>query len=348
MTGSRVRLLCLDASPKYVLLGSNIGSVYVFARRAPSGALRDPATDRASERDAHDAPLRFLDRFLVETHAGGSANKPIVALRLNPQHTRLVIAFEDGELEVVEFGEPGVGGEKKTGRVSGRYEAGIPECHRGAAITSLSWSARGDGFIGGDHRGVASLVILEGRDAGATTARFDAPLAQVSFLDDGSAAVVSTTERLYLLYREESFAKTAVGSKPRDGFGAASHALARAGVPDDLREGFADEASGCQSHHSSSSSSESDWLLGARPGRRLWVCRVTGGVGTPAHPQGRVVARAVRAAAVAAAGRRSPRETPETVGVWTRTPRGRVSCPCPSASSRWWTSSGRPCWRGIR
>lgn len=272
VTGSRVSLLCLDASPKYVLLGSNIGSVYVFARRAPSGAPRDPATDRVSERDAHDAPLRFLDRFLVETHAGGSANKPIVALRLNPQHTRLAIAFEDGELEVVEFGEPGLGGEKKTGRVSGRYQAGIPECHRGAVITSLSWSACGDGFIGGDDRGVASLVILEGRDAGATTARFDAPLAQVSFLDDGSAAVVSTTERLYLLYRDESFAKTAVGSKPRDGpFGATSHALARAGVPDDLR----DASSGC------------DWLLGARPGRRLWVCRVTHAA---SGPEGRVVA----------------------------------------------------------
>ena len=303
-----MRLLCLDASPKYVLLGSNIGSVYVFARRAPSGAPRDPVTDRASERDAHDAPLRFLDRFLVETHAGGSANKPIVALRLNPQHTRLVIAFEDGELEVVEFGEPGLGGEKKTGRVSGRYQAGIPECHRGAAITSLSWSARGDGFIGGDDRGVASLVILEGRDAGATTARFDAPLAQVSFLDDGSAAVVSTTERLYLLYREESFAKTAVGSKPRDGpFGAASHALARAGVPDDLR-------------------ARPPMRLAARGASRAQA------VGVPRDARrvrsggtGGGDASTVRAAAVAAAGRRSPRETPETVGVWTRARRGTVS-----------------------
>jgi len=55
--------------------------------------------------------LRFLERFLVETHSGASASKPIAAIRLNPDRTRCALAFQDGELEVVEIsiGDAGVG-----------------------------------------------------------------------------------------------------------------------------------------------------------------------------------------------------------------------------------------------
>ena len=140
-------MLCLDVSPQYTVLGSNIGSVYVFGRCAEFGGVRDPARGRNLEapevgrcrltaskpvlkaplvsapQTKHDkllsnfaclafncnlrhyteGPLRFLERFLVETHSGASASKPIVALRLNPDCTRCALAFEDGELEVVEF-----------------------------------------------------------------------------------------------------------------------------------------------------------------------------------------------------------------------------------------------------
>ena len=95
-------------------------------------------------------------------------------------------------------------GEKSTGRVSGRYEAGIPEAHRGAVTTSLCWSPDGDAFVCGDNRGVCSVVVLTGKFSGAHTIRFKAPIAQVSFLADGSAALVSTSEQLYLLYRQQA------------------------------------------------------------------------------------------------------------------------------------------------
>ena len=174
---------------------------------------------------------------MTSLHSGASASKPIVAIRLNPDSTRCALAFEDGELEVVEF-SMGDGGEKKTGRVSGRYEAGIPEAHRGATITSLAWSpnnAGGDAFVCGDNRGVCSVVVLEGKHAGAHTIRFNQPIAQVSFLEDGSAALVSTSEQLYLLYRQDGFSKTCVGAKPRDGpFGATAHPIAHMGVPEGL------------------------------------------------------------------------------------------------------------------
>ena len=192
---------------------------------------------------------------------------------------RCALAFEDGELEVVEF-SMGDGGEKKTGRVSGRYEAGIPEAHRGATITSLAWSPAGggDAFVCGDNRGVCSVVVLEGPHSGAHTIRFNQPIAQVSFLEDGSAALVSTSEQLYLLYRQDGFSKTCVGSKPRDGpFGAVAHPIAHMGVP----EGLELDIMGAKA------AAGHDWFFGARPGRRLWLCRVPHG---SAVPEGEVVA----------------------------------------------------------
>ena len=213
---------------------------------------------------------------------GASASKPIVAIRLNPDCTRCALAFEDGELEVVEF-SMGDGGEKKTGRVSGRYEAGIPEAHKGAMITSLEWSpganGGGDAFVCGDNRGMCSVVVLEGKNAGAHTIRFKQPIAQVSFLEDGSAALVSTSEQLYLLHRQDGFKKSKVGSKPRDGpFGAAPHPIAHMGVPEGLELDMYMGANAAAGH---------DWFFGARPGRRLWLCRVPHGAMVP---EGEVVA----------------------------------------------------------
>ena len=48
------------------------------------------------------------------------------------------------------------------------------------------------------------MVVLSGKFSGAHTIRFKAPIAQVSFLADGSAALVSTSEQLYLLYRQQA------------------------------------------------------------------------------------------------------------------------------------------------
>jgi hypothetical protein len=156
---------------------------------------------------------------------------------------------------------PGAG----PGRVSGRYEAGVPEAHRGARITSLSWSPAGDAFVCGDDGGVCSVVVLGGKLAGAHTIRFKQPIAQVSFLEDGTAALVSTAAQLYLLYRRDGYSKTCVGSTPRDGpFGAAAHPIAHMGVPEGLELDMM--GAGAAAGH--------EWFFGARPGRRLWLCRV--------------------------------------------------------------------------
>lgn len=265
--------MSLDVSPNYVVLGSSIGSVYVFARCAEFGGLRDPARTKI---ESPEGPLRFLERFLVETHSGASASKPIVGIRLNPDCTRCALAFEDGDLVVVEF-SMGDGGERKTGRVSGRYEAGIPEAHRDATITSLSWSPAGDAFVCGDNSGVCSVVVLEGKHSGAHTVRFKQPIAQVSFLEEGTAALVSTSTQLYMLYQQDGYGKTTVGSKPRDGpYGATSHPLAHLAIPEGLELDMLG-ANAAATH---------SWFFGARPGRRLWLCRVPHG---SAVPHGEVV-----------------------------------------------------------
>ena len=55
VTGSRIKLLSLDVSEQYVVLGSSIGSVYVFGRCTELGGRRDPARTKV---EAPEGPLR--------------------------------------------------------------------------------------------------------------------------------------------------------------------------------------------------------------------------------------------------------------------------------------------------
>ena len=116
VTGPRVQLLCVDASPRLLVFGSSIGSVYVFERRARDGeALDADAEPDAANADAHDSspvashapedgPARFLERFMVETFAGGSATKePVTRARLDERRARVALAFDDGEVVVTWF-----------------------------------------------------------------------------------------------------------------------------------------------------------------------------------------------------------------------------------------------------
>ena len=186
---------------------------------------------------------------------------------------------------------------------SGRYVAGIPNGHKGARVTSMAWSGSGDALISGDDAGAVSVVRLDGPDAGARTVRFDAPVVQAAFCDfGGGAALVSTTTQLSLLHRANGFKKTPIGAKPRDGaFGASAHAWTRAAVPEEtLAQLEAEEAGTTETTEGlfSSATEGGDakgetkldekskratrtpcrvrseyWMFGARPGRRLWVCR---------------------------------------------------------------------------
>ena len=314
VTGPRVQLLCVDASPRLLVFGSSIGSVYVFERRARDGeALDADAEPDAANADAHDSspvashapedgPARFLERFMVETFAGGSATRPVTRARLDERRARLALAFDDGEVVVVSFRDPLSSTEHRAGSSSGRYVAGIPNGHKGARVTSMAWSAGGDALISGDDAGAVSVVRLDGPDAGAHTVRFDAPVVQVAFCDfGGGAALVSTTTQLSLLHRANGFKKTPIGAKPRDGaFGASAHAWTRAAVPEEtLAQLEAEEAGTTETAEglfSSASSGDAKgetkddekskratrtpcrvrseyWMFGARPGRRLWVCR---------------------------------------------------------------------------
>ena len=314
VTGPRVQLLCVDASPRLLVFGSSIGSVYVFERRARDGeALDADAEPDAANADAHDSspvashapedgPARFLERFMVETFAGGSATRPVTRARLDERRARLALAFDDGEVVVVSFRDPLSSTEHRAGSSSGRYVAGIPNGHKGARVTSMAWSAGGDALISGDDAGAVSVVRLDGPDAGAHTVRFDAPVVQVAFCDfGGGAALVSTTTQLSLLHRANGFKKTPIGAKPRDGaFGASAHAWTRAAVPEETLAQLEAEESGttetAEGLFSSASSGDAKgetkddekskratrtpcrvrseyWIFGARPGRRLWVCR---------------------------------------------------------------------------
>ena len=133
--------------------------------------------------------------------------------------------------------------------------------------------------------------------------RADAPVVQAAFCDfGGGAALVSTTTQLSLLHRANGFKKTPIGAKPRDGaFGASAHAWTRAAVPEEtLAQLEAEEAGTTETTEGlfSSATEGGDakgetkldekskratrtpcrvrseyWMFGARPGRRLWVCR---------------------------------------------------------------------------
>ena len=313
VTGPRVQLLCVDASPRLLVFGSSIGSVYVFERRARDGeALDADAEPDAANADAHDSspvashapedgPARFLERFMVETFAGGSATRPVTRARLDERRARVALAFDDGEVVVTSFRDPLSSDALESS--SGRYVAGIPNGHKGARVTSMAWSGSGDALISGDDAGAVSVVRLDGPDAGARTVRFDAPVVQAAFCDfGGGAALVSTTTQLSLLHRANGFKKTPIGAKPRDGaFGASAHAWTRAAVPEEtLAQLEAEEAGTTETTEGlfSSATEGGDakgetkldekskratrtpcrvrseyWMFGARPGRRLWVCR---------------------------------------------------------------------------
>ena len=119
VAGPRVRFLCLDASPKHLILGANTGSVYVFLRTLARN-LPSPFGD---EGDAPEGPLRFLtvvspadapqrqatpsalsSSSAASARARSSSASPAISrLKLNPAGTLCAIAYTNGVLHVIEF-----------------------------------------------------------------------------------------------------------------------------------------------------------------------------------------------------------------------------------------------------
>ena len=381
VTGPRVQLLCVDASPRLLVFGSSIGSVYVFERRARDGeALDADAEPDAANADAHDSspvashapedgPARFLERFMVETFAGGSATRPVTRARLDERRARVALAFDDGEVVVTSFGDPLSSDALESS--SGRYVAGIPNGHKARAC-HVDGMVRQRGRVDQRRRRRrgSGRVRLDGPDAGARTVRFDAPVVQAAFCDfGGGAALVSTTTQLSLLHRANGFKKTPIGAKPRDGaFGASAHAWTRAAVPEEtLAQLEAEEAGTTETTEGlfSSATEGGDakgetkldekskratrtpcrvrseyWMFGARPGRRLWVCRAaTAGELSEAKVLATVRPSIPRRARLPArASRRRPRRFPRSGSSARSTPSDRAFCPCRRRRSRWWTS----------
>ena len=82
----------MDVSPRHVVFGSSVGSVYVFERRDERGRPREPGAGD----DLAEGPAKFAERFMVENAENVSAMVPVVGVKVNPQGTRVAIAFDGG------------------------------------------------------------------------------------------------------------------------------------------------------------------------------------------------------------------------------------------------------------
>ena len=288
IAGPRVRFQCLDANHKHVVLGANTGSLYVFARTradgpspfgpdadAPEGPLRfmtvvspprQPSDDAAKDDPADDA--RTPQSAFASRSRGVSP--AIRRIKLSPRGDRCAIAYATGVLNVVEF-RPGV--ERRGG--SPKVIVQIPKAHASADVTWLEWSPDGDRLLSGDDKGVVGVTEFANNSVVANTLSLGSAVAQASFSRSGTMAALCTNEAVDLL-SVPTGVHPKVGTKPREGpYGGCFHVLARDAAPDGALV---------------SKQPESEWMLAARPGRRLWVAEAWLEGGTQGEPRSAVAA----------------------------------------------------------
>ena len=295
IAGPRVRFQCLDANHKHVVLGANTGSLYVFARTradgpspfgpdadAPEGPLRfmtvvspprQPSDDAAKDDPADDA--RTPQSAFASRSRGVSP--AIRRIKLSPRGDRCAIAYATGVLNVVEF-RPGV--ERRGG--SPKVIVQIPKAHASADVTWLEWSPDGDRLLSGDDKGVVGVTEFANNSVVANTLSLGSAVAQASFSASGLMAALCTNEAVDLL-SVPTGVHPKVGTKPREGpYGGCFHVLARDAAPDGA----------LTPRNNPGSQPESEWMLAARPGRRLWVAEawLEGGEGARGEPRSAVAA----------------------------------------------------------
>lgn len=295
IAGPRVRFQCLDANHKHVVLGANTGSLYVFARTradgpspfgpdadAPEGPLRfmtvvspprQPSDDSAKDDPADDA--RTPQSAFASRSRGVSP--AIRRIKLSPRGDRCAIAYATGVLNVVEF-RPGV--ERRGG--SPKVIVQIPKAHVSADVTWLEWSPDGARLLSGDDKGRVGVTEFAKGSVVANTLALGSAVAQASFSASGLMAALCTNEAVDLL-SVPTGVHPKVGTKPREGpYGGCFHVLARDAAPDGA----------LTPRNNPGSQPESEWMLAARPGRRLWVAEawLEGGEGARGEPRSAVAA----------------------------------------------------------
>jgi hypothetical protein len=180
----------------------------------------------------------------------------------------------------------------------GRVVVQVPHGHAGKRVTWLEWSADGRRLASGDDGGALCVTDItlpsdarsshddspsfaatnqtpprcmtptELLTTAASTSVYEtgSPIAQASFDAAGDALAVSTADAAFVL-AVASGVRPRLGAKPRLGpFGACFHARAAEAVSLELAGSGSGSGLG-----SDRKKGAGEWLIAARPGRRLWV-----------------------------------------------------------------------------
>ena len=138
----RVRFLCVDATPRHVLLGANTGTVYVFARHA----------------DDVDGKLRFVTAVAPDPDIPSLRTNAVRRVALHPNGWMCACAYEDGMTRVWAIPDVNAAStprRSERGGVVASVEPGTPgmETSEDDEVTTLAWSPDGSTLVVGDRSG---------------------------------------------------------------------------------------------------------------------------------------------------------------------------------------------------
>ena len=142
----RVRFLCVDATPRHVLLGANTGTVYVFARHA----------------DDVDGKLRFVTAVAPDPDIPSLRTNAVRRVALHPNGWMCACAYEDGMTRVWAIPDVNAAStprRSERGGVVASVEPGTPgmETSEDDEVTTLAWSPDGSTLVVGDRSGRGAM-----------------------------------------------------------------------------------------------------------------------------------------------------------------------------------------------
>ncbi|KAK3272894.1 hypothetical protein CYMTET_18837 [Cymbomonas tetramitiformis] len=262
--GAHVRFTCIDASAEHVALGASTGSLYIFAR----GSSPSPAKPDNSSASTPEDGLRFvkiitpagepqglgknLEGFLDHTFGGlgtgdkRAGEKELIGVKISPSGKTCATVAKNGVITIWHIGATSRG-------VPSKF-ATLPEAHKGETVSVMEWSPNSDTLFTGSEEGSVTIAHFSNTSEGETDAKklkLGNPIVQLSATD---GALLISTRTFAMLLCLRTHVLTQVGSKPRDGaMGACFHPQGWAALP------------------SGNGAASSNWVLAARPGRRLWI-----------------------------------------------------------------------------